>query len=242
MRPSRITFTGIDPSCSRAELFALLNANRRIELGILYSESQQGKGRYPPFAWIERTTREITDAYGTGRVALHVCGRARDSLLKGNGLAIDVWPFDRIQLNGTFVGGDIDALQRYIVDGEPEPLITQFDANRGLHEIVRRKCHQVLFDSSGGRGVLRKEWPKALPDNICGYAGGLGPENLRVELPRIAAVAGPNYWVDMEGSLRDEADHFCVGKARRALDAILAAESSAVDAASVTGQAPRTAP
>lgn len=224
MGPSKITFTGVDPSCDISEIFALLHADQRIELGFLYSESREGAGRYPPFIWIAETVRQIENGYGIGRVALHVCGRARSDLLAGNGLAISLWPFRRIQLNGVFLGDSVGALRRYMGEGDAYAYITQFDSNPMLHDTIRSPSHQVLFDSSGGRGLLRKEWPKALPDHVCGYAGGLGPDTLRAELPRIAAVAGPNYWVDMEGSLRDEADHFCIGKARRALDAILEAE------------------
>ena len=84
----------------------------------------------------------------------------------------------------------------------------------------------MLFDSSGGRGIRRAQWPTPLSGVRCGYAGGLGPENLRLEMPRIAAVAGPDYWVDMENSLRDADDHFSVDKARLALNAILAFEAA----------------
>lgn len=84
----------------------------------------------------------------------------------------------------------------------------------------------ALFDASGGRGLERQEWPAHLGDWDCGYAGGLGPDNLRRELPRIAAAAGPSpYWIDMESKLREGDDRFSVALARQALDAVLAAES-----------------
>ena len=230
MGPSRITFTGVDPSCSRAELFALLDADPRIELGFLYSVSREGTGRYPPFAWIEDSARDIFHAFGPRRAALHVCGRARGDLIDGKGLAFDCWSFQRVQLNGAFIGGQRDALRRFIADSAPDRCITQFDANPQLHIEVGCSNHQVLFDASGGRGILRDAWPKAFQNNVCGYAGGLGPDNLRAELPRIAAVAGPDYWVDMEGSLRDGEDHFDIEKARRALDAILETEGTVEEA------------
>jgi len=50
--------------------------------------------------------------------------------------------------------------------------------------------------------IVRSEWPQPLPIP-CGYAGGLGPDNIQQELGRIAAVAGARpIWVDMEGKLR----------------------------------------
>jgi hypothetical protein len=222
--PTKITFTGIDPTCSWAEIYSLLGADPRVELGFLYSMSREGAGRYPPLDWIRETAWRIFDAYGADRAALHVCGRAREDLIRGKGLVFTTTAFNRLQLNGAFLGEQIGYLRRFIGEGEAFPVITQFDSNPGLHDIIRRPAHQVLFDASGGRGILRKEWPKALPDHVCGYAGGLGPDNLRAELPRIAAVAGLAYWVDMEGSLRDENDHFSVERARLALMAIWHAE------------------
>lgn len=224
--PTRITFTGVDPSCGITEIFSLLSADHRVELGFLYSLSKEGTGRYPPLTWIEETVRQIESGFSGGRVALHVCGRARADLLDGGNLAFSLWPFRRIQLNGAFRGDQVGDLRRFMGEGDAYKYITQFDSNPTLHDQIRRPSHQVLFDSSGGRGILREEWPKALPDHVCGYAGGLGPDTLRDELPRIAAVAGPRYWVDMEGALRDEFDKFSVTKAHRALEAIHAVEDS----------------
>ena len=48
-----------------------------------------------------------------------------------------------------------------------------------------------------------------------GYAGGLGPDNLAVELASIKAVASSGWWVDMESKLRDEHDKFDVGRAEQ---------------------------
>ena len=222
--PSTITFTGIDPSNTREDLASLLSADPRVELGILYSESRAGSGRYPPPAWI----RETAEWMGFKRAALHVCGRTVKKVIYGEPLEGKIgsfWHFHRVQLNGRFNSEEAGQLRHFI---GPESLaykvITQFDSNPELHEFCRRPSHQVLFDSSGGRGLLRQEWPKALLDNECGYAGGLSPENLRAELPRIAAVAGRNYWIDMESSLRDEHDRFSIDRARLALMAIWHAE------------------
>jgi hypothetical protein len=229
-KPFRITFTGIDESCNLDDLFALLSLDPRIELGILYSETRAGAGRYPTPGWINGTAARICGAHGNGRVALHVCGRAVQKLLSGESLDRDLsllWDFHRIQLNGRFGGDDIGALRRFIGDPADAAVatITQFDSNPDLHDQVRRPSHQVLFDASGGRGLERAEWPKHLVDWTCGYAGGLGPDNLRRELPRIAAAAGPfPYWIDMESKLRDDDDRFSIGLARLALDAVVDVE------------------
>lgn len=229
-KPWRITFTGIDESCTMAELFALLHVDNRIELGILYSQTKAGTGRYPTPTWIRHTAKRIYEAYGHGRVALHVCGRAVRRVIRGDMLDPELpslWEFARIQLNGRFDTWEMGALRRFIRDDGPRPrVITQFDGNPSLHDVIRRPAHQVLFDASGGRGLERQDWPTHLVGWDCGYAGGLGPDNLRRELPRIAAAAGPYpFWIDMESKLRDENDRFSIGLARLAHDAVLASEN-----------------
>jgi hypothetical protein len=82
----------------------------------------------------------------------------------------------------------------------------------------------VLFDQSGGRGVLCEAWPSVGPavsrlDHA--WAGGLSAANIVEQLPRIqAAAAGRPLAVDMEGSLRDDLDRFDLGRARRVLDLV----------------------
>jgi hypothetical protein len=237
MKPWRITFTGADPSCKVDDLIMLLRRDARLELGLLYSEKRSGSGRYPSAAWIHDTARDIERALGYGRVALHICGAAVGKLIRGERLRDielgSLWPFRRIQLNGHF---DLEAgghLRRWIGDWHGGEVITQYDSNPGLHEAIRRPGHKILFDSSGGRGIARKEWPRHLGDWGCGYAGGLGPDNLREELPRIAAAADgavEGYWIDMESKLRED-DCFSIPLARAALDAIRAVEASALSAA-----------
>jgi hypothetical protein len=63
----------------------------------------------------------------------------------------------------------------------------------------------VLVDASGGRGITPGSWPAAEPSRfVVGWAGGLGPDNLRAELPAIQGAAGDgrSFWVDMETKLR----------------------------------------
>ncbi|EQD46836.1 hypothetical protein B2A_08708, partial [mine drainage metagenome] len=74
--------------------------------------------------------------------------------------------------------------------------------------------HGFLFDASCGRGLATDEWPQPLAGSPCGYAGGLGPDRIAHELPRIAhAASGTSFWIDMESSLRDEVDNFRLTRA-----------------------------
>jgi len=76
-----------------------------------------------------------------------------------------------------------------------------------------------LFDMSGGAGIVPNEWPVDEPypyrlatsarrPEYFGYAGGLGPDNLKEECTRIFKAAGSRrIWIDMETKIRSRDDH-----------------------------------
>ena len=60
----------------------------------------------------------------------------------------------------------------------------------------------VLFDASGGNGVIPDVWPQANFSPV-GYAGGLSPENIMQHLGDISLASNyHNFWIDAESSLR----------------------------------------
>ena len=64
-----------------------------------------------------------------------------------------------------------------------------------------------LFDKSGGAGILPGDWPLALFNIACGYAGGLGPENVQRQLHNIKqASRSQPFWIDMERRVRSADD------------------------------------
>lgn len=60
----------------------------------------------------------------------------------------------------------------------------------------------ALFDTSGGAGQLPLSWPKPIAAFPCGYAGGLGPDNVAEQLRSIARVCQQPFWIDMERNVR----------------------------------------
>jgi hypothetical protein len=63
----------------------------------------------------------------------------------------------------------------------------------------------VLFDASGGKGVSPKTWPSVPAALGCGFAGGLGPDNLARELRRLEGIVGDRaVWIDMQSRVRSE--------------------------------------
>lgn len=71
-----------------------------------------------------------------------------------------------------------------------------------------KKC-DILYDASFGGGKMAAEYATPLYDDVRqGYAGGLGPDNILDELPKIQAVQkDPNaeIWIDAEGKLQNDA-------------------------------------
>ena len=212
-----LTLTGIDDRTTPAEIRLL--HGRGVELGILYTETPEGRNRYPSLSWIERTVSQIP-----GRYSLHVCGRKARERLFNYDLGYCIGRFQRIQINGKINEAELlDACSVY----RGHTIITQ--ANPG-HDRNPRDCglanHAVLVDGSGGRGLSPAEWLRPNTPRAVGFAGGLGPHNLRRELPRIKEVATEPTWIDMEARLRSESDWFSIAAAMAAVDEFIAATSS----------------
>jgi hypothetical protein len=230
-KPIRVTFTGADPSCSVDALIGLLEEAPGLELAFLYSETRQGSGRYPPAAWIRETVETIEQCIGPGRIALHVCGRARFRFLDSGEVDLGLGNLDafaRIQLNGKLTREHADAVETMLREHPERRLIVQYEHSADLRTALPPfgSALEVLFDASGGRGIPRTSWPAPLAGHLCGYAGGLGADNLARELPRIMlAAGGAPYWIDMEGKLRDAQDRFQVQQARAVLRVLARADT-----------------
>ena len=209
-----ITLTGADERTRISDLVRLRMMG--AEIGLLLTHSPDGRNRYPSLGWIWEAATELQ-----GHAALHVCGqRARQTLFEGGYKNLLKW-FGRIQVNGDPSPGAIkDLCQRY----DTKVVITQYPLNDSTLEMDDIYCnHALLVDGSGGRGISPEKWERPATSKLVGFAGGLGPENLATELPKIAAVADDegDWWVDMEGNLRDNDDLFNVSRAEKALAVFL---------------------
>ncbi|MHB8409970.1 MAG: hypothetical protein ACYDHY_18115 [Acidiferrobacterales bacterium] len=221
------TMTGVDEATDLNRLAALSVCFPFAEWGFLFSPSRQGTGgRYPSVDFINRAM--VTVPRST-KVALHLCGRAVDDFIAGKGdarfLAEAVGNRrGRLQVNVN-LAKQPDITPRILdaaIDRFPGTVILQHnDANEPAAVHLAASNRAFLFDRSGGRGVTPAQWPQAIPGVRCGFAGGLGPESLGTELPRIdQASAGDSFWVDMESRLRDGNDRFDLERATRALEAV----------------------
>jgi phosphoribosylanthranilate isomerase len=175
----RITVTGVDERTPIDEMIRLVETYPCVEVGILYTETPEGRNRY-------MRRRCITEWAQTfrKRCAIHVCGRsARANLFLGD--APGVYGVGRIQINGELTADQI----RIACDRHTKAeIITQWKGPASCAGVARPN-HAVLVDASGGRGLSPAEWVRPETTRPVGFAGGLGPDNLASELPRIAAVA-----------------------------------------------------
>lgn len=210
MRISRVTLTGADDSVKPEQLVDITKEFPFVEWGILFSPQRQGTHRYPSKSWVREFISKGLPC------AAHLCGLAVDEFV--NAPRDEYSAFGRVQLNFS-LSHKVYLLPWLsgVVGREKRPIIFQANkTNRALltFDFIR----EVLFDGSGGRGRLPSEWPVSDPTRVCGYAGGLGPDNLAEQLPRIASAAGDEeVWIDMEGKLRSDQDRFDLDKATSCL-------------------------
>jgi len=232
MKITHCTLTGVDDSTDFAVLSDMSAEFPAVEWGFLYSPSRAGlPGRYPFEVTLQRAFLHLPEHV---RVALHICGHGVPNLIEGDRLVTELVEFigkraGRVQLNFNVNAGRVTTTGLSTLLGRfPQiDFITQRNAsNQGIAEAMMGfGNHSVLFDASGGNGQSPEVWLPPLKDVRCGYAGGLGPDNLICELERIAAVAGDNHvWIDMEGKLRTQdtegTDWFDLRKARQCLEIV----------------------
>lgn len=194
---------------------ARLSAMYPIEWGVLFSSKRQGiENRYPPLKFIIDLVMEYRLAFSA-----HLCGADARSVIEHSRSHHDeliATAFIRAQINTS--------------DPHVQPSLVGHWANRrGVRAILQCrgpfpaiKAVDVLFDASGGRGILPGDWPEAHSETFCGYAGGLSPDNVAAAVDVIKTRAR-HYWIDMESGVRDENDRFSLDKCRAVCEAVYGA-------------------
>lgn len=214
----RVSCAGPDDQNDPDAVAALAAAHPEIEIGIQLSQKNVGTREYPSLAWIQRYAAATT----TGRSSLHVNGawsracaagqmpevvRAMLDWAAPGGLRV----FQRIQWNFHAQDDriDVEALKRAIwemsgLDDAPRVILQVHAANQPLIDriVADRIDIDLLFDASLGRGVVRTEWPAAVPGYHCAYAGGIRPETLVETVAKIPDT-GACISIDAQRGLRD---------------------------------------
>lgn len=204
-----MTITGIDERTKLFDIVRLIEQYPWLEIGLLYTATPEGRNRYPSWYWLVDTASALAN-----RCALHVCGRGARAKLFDGGLVAVTQHAARIQINGAI---EPSALQGFCQVFRRHALITQDTEHNRMLRFVEMENHALLIDGSGGRGISPTAWSQPATWKDVGFAGGLGPDNLATELPKIASVARGDWWVDMETGVRTD-DWFDIEKAKRAVE------------------------
>jgi hypothetical protein len=210
-KPQFITFTGVDDATDADTLVELAD-DYPVEFGLLFSPKRQGlEPRYPKLETIGWLVSELPL-----RWAAHLCGADAREVIECNTSRHDsLLPhFTRAQINTA----DPSVKPSQIGNWAAERNVRAILQCRG--EFPRIASVDVLFDASGGRGIVPGDWPEASKTTFCGYAGGLRPDNVTAAIEVIQHRVSSPYWIDMESGVRDERDLFSIEKCRAVCEAV----------------------
>lgn len=237
-----VTITGADNATSELALSELSAEFPWVEWGILVSRRQEGSFRFPDRNWIARFLAAIGPRVN---VSMHLCGQWVRRTLMGE----NVWAelpegiaarAQRVQINthAETLASTASMVNRLSELGDKEFIFQWDGVNDHLAHAVAGYGLKAaaLFDTSGGAGILPSKWPTPDLRLPCGYAGGLGPDNVSAQLRAIAAICGPPssvaslctragvfegskaFWIDMERRVRTEDDSLLdLSKVRKVL-------------------------
>jgi hypothetical protein len=224
---TKVTITGADDSIVPKSLVDLSGKYAFVEWGILVSRKHFGIYRFPGMDWL----KELCKLWirNDMKLSCHLCGEYVRDLAKGGKQAINelgyMWDmFERVQINFHTIPHEFSPKLFDILMSYPEKeFIFQYDAVND-HIVEKAKdsgvdnC-SILFDTSGGKGILPEAWP-APPEWInCGYAGGISPDNIKTQMILIEDTVGrTKTWIDMETHVRSDNDaRFDLGKVEQCL-------------------------
>lgn len=232
MQINKIVITGADDKINVEDLQKLQLKYPFVEWGILFSESREGKNRYPSMSWVARLEEKNLN------LSAHLCGSIPKDIFDKDDFRLKLLQligFKRVQLNVNFkkTPFPINNLLSLPVLHPSINFILQANKSNGevISNLENLSMEEInpfhfLYDSSGGRG---KEIERIAPPffyNYTGYSGGLNPNNVEKICERIKAL--PVYepydekegeiledikvFLDCETGVRDDEDNFDLKK------------------------------
>jgi hypothetical protein len=207
---NKVTITGADDSTGILQLVELSEEFPFVEWGILVSRRQEGSYRFPSREWMDR----LAAVSGRLQLSMHICGAWVRQMFVGEldwtDLPVLLQNCQRIQINTHAERhASTVALLPQLDTHKDKQIIFQWDGvNDHLTYVALAHGLNVaaLFDTSGGAGILPKEWPAQTGKFPCGYAGGLGPGNVVENIRKIESLCSAPYWIDMERRVRTHDD------------------------------------
>lgn len=229
MRLRGVTFTGADDTVAPRDLLHISRHYPWVEWGILFSRKRQGSTRYPSVEWLSELHGHVALSGQMPLLSAHLCGAYVREALCGR----ETWREEHRRIAGMFARAQLNfhgerttplVDDRGLLHAISRPAILQCDGENDpwIMRVVATQGDAVpLFDRSHGAGASPREWPTAWNGVRCGYAGGLGPDNVAEEIVRIEAAAGDaEVWIDMETKVRSTVgtrDAFDLGKVVRVI-------------------------
>ncbi|RDJ35087.1 MAG: hypothetical protein DWQ19_09640 [Crenarchaeota archaeon] len=224
----KVTLTGADDNVDPNELLNLSLKFPFVEWGILFSPKEEGTPRYPSRKWL-KSLHEVwkwSPSPSPLDFSGHICGKWVRDICEGNWSILEdhreiINMFGRFQLNFHSLAAKLH--QNEFIEGLKNPTFDKvqfiFQLDDINHELVAAAKEAgvdavPMFDISGGRGRLPSLWPKG--KGYCGYAGGLSPANLEVQLNLISQVTD-EAWIDVESHIRSN-DEFDLEKVHKFLE------------------------
>lgn len=215
-----VTITGADDAVDPRRLLELSKEFPFAEWGVLRSATRDGSSRYPSEAWRQSLRALlIEDDRAPIRLSMHLCGRlAREAM--GGSLTHLASEYDRFQLNGwsnyllPFLLVAKRLPQReFIAQCVGLDALEQTFAFIGIeNEDDAYKNVSVLWDPSGGSGLMSSHWPQAPAGSTIkiSYAGGINAMNVQGVLNEISRFGAP-FGIDLESGARTD-DKFDLDK------------------------------
>lgn len=224
MELNKVTISGPDDKVSHDDLLKLQKQYPFVEWGVLISRKRMGSQRYPSADWIRGLSHDLN-------VSHHLCGEICREFVGGN---YDVaWEYGdhwkRLQLNFSFKedynwGPLLLGISEWAASNPEKAVILAYNkgSKKNLdtfiwkHTTMPDNVH-FLYDSSGGRGNEITQILPPLP-NFTSYAGGIGPHNAGIIIPRIIDVPiDRKVGIDMETGVRT-GDEFDLPKVNQVLE------------------------
>jgi hypothetical protein len=222
----RISLTGADDNVSLSALAQLSKEHPFVEWALLYVPHNEGAPRNPSREW----RLAFFNAQLPGYSAVHLCGRRAFEELLAGVLPKELLLADRLQLNinarkQDFTDSQVLEVFRQALELGPDVILQYHEGTAAvirtflleLPPSAKPRVH-ILMDESKGTGKVLSSaaLPPELERMYCGFAGGLGPDNIEWALS-LMDKGEQRYWADMESGIRTD-NEFDIEKARRVLE------------------------
>lgn len=218
------------------DIISLGNISPLVEIAVQSHPSKMSPGM-PRFQWFQELILQVaTNKSSKINLAMHVNREYCDTICRFGEIPIEIKQFfdfadekgnpivKRIQLNMPKDAAEninIKKLSELISNRPTQEFILQY--NDKTKDIVHRigqtaTKFSVLYDASGGCGLLPSAWEKPVFQNhFQGYAGGISPDNVTYNLDKIDSVVWEKkrpIWIDAEGKLKQN-DMFNIDLAKK---------------------------